>query len=151
MDLYFTSPSALTAAALRQPSTGSPPDTRHTSTGTTSGGGWNHTSPSFFVATLMNRAHIGTASWPANPFLTIVRGLSNPTHTPATIFGVKPTNHASTKSLVVPVLPAAGNVNPTVRARFAVPASTTSASIVAMRNAVDSDTARRGRESFWKT
>ena len=44
----------------------------------------------------MKRAHIGTASSPANPFAMIVRGLSKPTHTPVTRCGVKPTNHAST-------------------------------------------------------
>ena len=98
----------------------------------------------------MNAAHIGTASWPAKPFLTIVFGVSNPIQTPATRFGVNPTNHASTKSFVVPVLPAAGRVNPMALARFAVPASMTSASIVAIRKAVVSETARRGRESLSK-
>ena len=51
---------------------------------------------SFAVAAFMKRAHIGTASSPANPFAMIVRGLSNPTQTPVTRCGVKPTNHAST-------------------------------------------------------
>ena len=36
---------------------------------------------------------------------------SNPTHTPATRSGVKPTNQASRWLLVVPVLPAAGRFN----------------------------------------
>ena len=99
----------------------------------------------------MNLAHIGTARRPAKPFLMIVRGVSNPTQTPATRLGVNPTNHASTKSFVVPVLPAAGSVKPSALARFAVPASTTSASIVAIRNAVVSETARRGCASFWKS
>ncbi|MES1255879.1 MAG: transglycosylase domain-containing protein, partial [Acidobacteriota bacterium] len=48
------------------------------------------------------------------------------------------------KPFVVPVLPAAGSVNPRVRARAAVPASMTSASMEDMRNAVSSDTARTG-------
>src|SRR6478735_44615 len=135
-------------AALRHPSSGKAPDRRHTSTATRSCGGLNHADGEFFVASFMNDAHIGTASWPAKPFLTIVRGVSNPTHTPATRLGVNPTNHASTKSLVVPVLPAAGSLKPIARARLAVPASITSASIDAMRNAVDSDTARRGCESL---
>ena len=71
-----------------------------------------------------------------------MRGSSKPTHTPATSFGVKPMNQASLKSLVVPVFPAAGSVNPRPRAFAAVPALITSASIVDIRNAVDSLMAR---------
>ena len=53
-------------------------------------------------------------------------------------------NHASRYSLVVPVLPAAGGVKPTRRAGQAVPLLTTSASMVVIRNAVDSLTTRCG-------
>ena len=55
---------------------------------------------------------------------------------------MKPTNQASLKSLVVPVLPAAGSVKPRPRARAAVPALMTSASMFAIRNAVVSLMAR---------
>jgi hypothetical protein len=44
----------------------------------------------------MKFAHIGTASSPAYPLATIVVGWSNPSQTPVTRCGVKPTNHAST-------------------------------------------------------
>ncbi len=46
---------------------------------------------------------------------------SNPTHTPATICGVNPTNQASAKFCVVPVLPAAGRVNRIGKRRAELP------------------------------
>src|SRR5262245_21090967 len=50
--------------------------------------------------------------------------------------GVYPMNQASLQSFVVPVLPAAGSVNPALRARAPVPALMTSDNIVDIRNAV---------------
>src|SRR5262249_15246502 len=51
-------------------------------------------------------AHTGIAACVAGP--PRLAGRSKPTHTPAVTSGVKPTNHASRKSFVVPVLPATG-------------------------------------------
>ena len=45
----------------------------------------------------------------------IVFGWSKPTHTPTTMDDEKPTNQASLKSSVVPVLPPAGNAHPAAR------------------------------------
>src|SRR5439155_17825792 len=106
------------------------------------GGGTSHSGLSARVAAFMKLAQAGTATSAANPFGRIVRGSSKPTHTPATSLGVKPTNHASLKSLVVPVLPAAGSLNPSCRTRAAVPAFTTSASMSVIKNAVVSPMAR---------
>ena len=60
----------------------------------------------------MKSAQIGSAYRAPYPSGPIVAGLSNPTHTPATSDDEKPTNHASLKSSVVPVLPAAGKRTP---------------------------------------
>ena len=51
--------------------------------------------------------------------------LSKPTQTLVTKLGVKPVNQASVLSLVVPVLPAVGAVNPSARTRRPVPWLTT--------------------------
>jgi hypothetical protein len=51
---------------------------------------------------------MGAASEPPAAPAVIVFGLSNPSHTPATMSGVNPMNHTSVLSLVVPVLPATG-------------------------------------------
>src|SRR6478735_6638451 len=56
----------------------------------------------------------------------IVAGWSNPTQTPQVIELVKPTNQASLKSFVVPVLPAAGSLKPNERELAAVPLVRTS-------------------------
>ena len=60
----------------------------------------------------MNKAHAGRAAtppyWPS-PKLTEYSSI--PYHTPAVIFGVNPTNQASLKFCVVPVLPPAGCLN----------------------------------------
>ena len=48
-------------------------------------------------------------------------GWSNPTQTPATMAEEKPTNHASLKSLVVPVLPPTGKLTPSDRTGAPVP------------------------------
>src|SRR6185295_7291359 len=50
---------------------------------------------------------------------------SKPTQTTVNSSGVKPTNHASRRSLVVPVLPAASSVKPALRAPAAVPSFST--------------------------
>jgi hypothetical protein len=59
----------------------------------------------------------------------IVFGSSKPTHTPTTSDDEKPTNHASLKSLVVPVLPPTAPRTPSRRAEAPVPRPTTSSSI----------------------
>ena len=63
---------------------------------------------------------------PPVPLRPIVRGWSYPTYMPVTRCGVKPMNHASFQSLLVPVLPATGR--PSTLAFVAVPAFTTSLS-----------------------
>ena len=60
----------------------------------------------------MKSAQIGSAYRAPYPSGPIVAGLSKPTHTPATSVDENPTNHASLKSSVVPVLPAAGKRTP---------------------------------------
>ena len=59
---------------------------------------------------------------------------SKPIHTPQVMEGEKPTNQASVKSLVVPVLPASAYFM--VLALAAVPRSTTSRSMVVIIRAV---------------
>src|SRR4029450_4122772 len=135
-------PSLATPSPSSQPSPASLPDMRHTTAVVTPDGGTGHSGLSSLVATFMKRVHNGTARSAAKPLGLTVGGCSNPTHPPATRRGVKPTNQASLKSLVVPVLPAAGSVNPICRVRYAAPALTTSASIVVIRNAVVSLMAR---------
>ena len=55
----------------------------------------------------MNAVQMGSAPWlPVRPMGLL---LSKPTHTAVSNSGVKPMNHASRWSLVVPVLPAAGH------------------------------------------
>src|SRR2546421_4241494 len=66
------------------------------------------------VADFMNVVHAGSdACAPVSPSSSLV---SNPVHTTVSKLGVKPENHASLASFVVPVLPAAGILNPIVRA-----------------------------------
>ena len=67
----------------------------------------------------MNAVQMGrAASAPVRP-----SGLlsSMPTHTTVSSVGVKPTNHASRRSLEVPVFPAASWAKPFRRAAAAVP------------------------------
>ena len=70
-------------------------DSRHTAAVVMPSGVLNHSGLSPLVAAFMNAAHSGTATSLAKPLGRIVRGWSKPTQTPATSFGVKPTNHAS--------------------------------------------------------
>ena len=75
----------------------------------------------------MNAVQMGKATCePLNP---TARLSSKPTHTTVSRSGVNPTNQASRRSLVVPVLPAASRVNPAARApapvRPAAPATGT--------------------------
>ena len=66
---------------------------------------------------------IGTA--PSPPESPIGALSSKPIHVSARVFGVKPMNHASRLSFVVPVFPAAMSLNPIERALAAVPRSRT--------------------------
>ena len=66
------------------------------------------------VAFFMNWVQIGSAAW--LPLSDTGWLSSKPTQTTVSRSGVKPTNHASRRSLVVPLLPAASNVNPAARA-----------------------------------
>src|SRR5688572_8103853 len=77
----------------------------------------------------MKSAQIGSAYRAPYPSGPMVAGLSNPTQTPATSDEEKPTNHASLKSFVVPVLPPAGKRTPSDRTGAPVPTSMTSDSI----------------------
>ena len=66
----------------------------------------------------MNSVQMGSAAWaPLRPSGWLS---SKPTQTTVSSSGVKPTNQASRRSLVVPVLPAASCVEPR-RARAAAP------------------------------
>ena len=90
----------------------------------------------------MKWLHMGKAAWaPVKP-----RELpsSTPTHTTVRRVGVNPTNQASRRSSVVPVLPAATCRNPRRRAAVAVPLSSTLLSIRVTRNALSADATRRG-------
>ena len=65
-------------------------------------------------ARVMNAVQMGSAAVaPLSPSGWLS---SSPTHTTVTSSGVNPTNHASRRSLVVPVLPAASGVKPAARA-----------------------------------
>ncbi len=55
---------------------------------------------------LMKRIHMGNATAAADSLSPRGRGVSKPTHTPATRSGENPMNQASVFSFVVPVLPA---------------------------------------------
>ena len=61
---------------------------------------------------------------------------SKPTQTTVSSSGVKPTNHASRRSLVVPVLPAASSVKPVARALAPVPSFSTLRIMLVTRNVV---------------
>src|SRR5687768_18087693 len=67
----------------------------------------------------MNDVQIGSAA--CDPLKPSGWLSSRPTHTTVSSSGVKPTNHASRRSLVVPVLPAASREKPAARAPAAVP------------------------------
>ena len=71
------------------------PESAHTSTATTSAGGASQPAGRSASAAFMNCAHRGAASSDAYPSVMIVRGWSNPIHTPAASSGVNPTNQAS--------------------------------------------------------
>src|SRR3954464_10408005 len=90
----------------------------------------------------MKSLQIGSAKREPYPSRAIVLGWSNPTHTPTTTDDEKPTNHASLKSSVVPVLPPDGNLMPQPRAADAVPRSITSSSIETIWNAVSAEITR---------
>ena len=75
------------------------------------------------ITACMKRVQIGTA--PVPPERPVGALSSKPSHVSVSAFGVKPMNHASRLSFVVPVLPAATSRNPIERAPPAVPRSTT--------------------------
>src|SRR5262245_52113010 len=92
-------------------------------------------------AFFMNEVQIGSAACaPLRPSGWL---LSRPTHTTVSSSGVKPTNHASRRSLVVPVLPAASSVKPFARAPAAVPSLRTLRIMLVTRNVVDGFAMRR--------
>ena len=62
----------------------------------------------------MKRVQIGTA--PVPPERPVGALSSKPSHVSVSVFGVKPMNHASRLSFVVPVLPAATRRKPIERA-----------------------------------
>ena len=76
----------------------------------------------------MNDLKIGTATEEPVSRFPRGRGVSNPTKTPATKSGEKPTNHAFVLSLVVPVFPA--RTNPVSCNFLPVPLFITPSSIV---------------------
>ena len=89
----------------------------------------------------MNCVQIGSAACaPDNPTGWLS---SKPTHTTVRSSGVKPTNQASRKSLVVPVLPAASSVKPADRAPAPVPSLMTPRSMFVTRNVVAGRAMRR--------
>ena len=71
------------------------PESAHTSTATMSAGGASQPAGRSASAAFMNCAHRGVASSDAYPSVMIVRGWSNPIHTPAASSGVNPMNQAS--------------------------------------------------------
>ena len=101
-------------------------------------------------ARIMNWAKIGKAACAA---LKPTGRLSlKPTQTTVSNSGVKPTNHATRRSLVVPDLPAVSSVKPAARAPAPVPSSTTLRSIFVTRNVVSGRAINRGPfEPFFVT
>ncbi len=86
------------------------------------------------------------------PVALRARCWSSPTQTPASRFGVKPTNQASRPSLVVPVFAAVGRVQPQAGSERAVPCATTVCSSEVTRYAIaGSSTGSRRAGSSSKT
>src|SRR5690606_629441 len=79
----------------------------------------------FMISTQIGRARVD----PYPPWIVRL-GVSRPTQTAHVTDDVKPANQASLKSLVVPVLPAQGFVNPSDFTEAAVPRVVTSARIL---------------------
>ena len=90
----------------------------------------------------MNCVQIGSAA--CDPLSPTSRLSSKPTQTTVSSSGVKPTNQASRRSLVVPDLPAASSVKPAARAEAPVPSLTTLRSMSITRKVVSSRATRRG-------
>ena len=82
----------------------------------------------------MKSIQMGSAATAPVSLLPRVFFSSKPTHTPHVIDGEKPTNQASVKSLVVPVLPPRGWLS--FAAAAPVPCSTTSYNMLTMIRAV---------------
>src|SRR5579871_5191288 len=85
-------------------------------------------------ASRMKSIQMGSAACAPVSLLPSVFFSSKPTHTPQVSEGEKPTNHASVKSLVVPVLPPSGCFS--LAAEIPVPCKTTSCSRDTMVRAV---------------
>ena len=90
-----------------------------------------------FRTSLINCIQMGSATRAPSSFSPSVWWSSKPTYTPQVRDGVKPRNHASVKSLVVPVLPAIGYFWASDLARTAVPELKTSRNIETMRRATE--------------
>ena len=86
------------------------------------------------AAAFMNSVQIGSAA--CEPVRPIGWLSSKPTQTTVSSSGVKPTNQASRRSLVVPLLPAASSVNPSARAPAPVPSLITLRIMFVTRNVV---------------
>src|SRR5262249_48265523 len=101
-------------------------------------------------AVRMNYVQIGSAA--RAPLSPTGRLSSKPTQTTVSSSGVKPANHASRRSLVVPVLPAASSVKPIDRAAAAVPSFSTLRIMFVTRNVVSGRaTGRSSLDSFFVT
>ena len=96
-------------------------------------------------ARFMNSTQIGSAACaPLKPTGWLS---SKPTQTTVSSSGVKPTNHASRRSLVVPVLPAASSVNPAARTPAPVPSLITLRIMFVTRNVVSGRATSRGNSA----
>src|SRR5205807_3386611 len=91
-----------------------------------------------WTARFMNSVQIGRADFAPSRFNS--RLSSKPTHTTHSRSEVNPANHPSRD---VPVLPAAGTVNPRARTPAAVPLRITSCSMFTIRHAP------RGSSAWW--
>ena len=89
----------------------------------------------------MNVVQIGSAA--CDPLRPIGWLSSKPTQTTVSSSGVKPMNHASRRSLVVPVLPAASSVKPAARAPAPVPSLMTLRIMFVTRYVVSGRATRR--------
>ena len=90
----------------------------------------------------MNCVQMGSAA--CAPLSPIGWLSSKPTQTTVSSSGVKPANHASRRSFVVPVLPAASSTNPFARAAAAVPSFSTLRIMFVTRKVVAGFAMRRG-------
>jgi hypothetical protein len=123
-----------------QPSSASAPVAGSISATRTDGGRGKEPATRPPVTSFRKRCQSGSAIEAAA--CRISRGSSYPTHTTATRSGVKPANHRSFDSSLVPVFPAIGPMKPAARTARAVPRSTTPSSSDTVRKAVPASSAR---------